>query len=119
MKTAHGAARGQGTAGGRFVFGRPSPFKGGGRPKNNREKLDIFLDSPRVQLFYIDEITSDYYAVISNSYQENRYHCQENSRKTSRFYFFMKNNRGKYNGDYKMHSDHCRNQGQGTAFQSI
>ena len=62
MKTAHGAACGQRAAGGRVVFGRPSRFKGGGREKNNRKKLDIFLDIPRVQLFYIDEITSDYYA---------------------------------------------------------
>jgi tRNA(fMet)-specific endonuclease VapC len=43
-----------------------SGFKGGGREKKNREELDIFLDSPRVQLFYVDEITADYYAEILN-----------------------------------------------------
>ena len=44
-----------------------SGFKGGNREKKNREELNIFLDSPRVQLFYIDEITADYYAEILNN----------------------------------------------------
>jgi tRNA(fMet)-specific endonuclease VapC len=47
-----------------------SGFKGGGREQKNREELDIFLDSPRVQLFYIDEITADYYAEILNNLRE-------------------------------------------------
>jgi len=44
-----------------------SGFKGGRREKKNREELDLFLDSPRVQLFYIDEATADYYAEILNN----------------------------------------------------
>ena len=44
-----------------------SGFKGGSREKKNREELDLFLDSPRVQLFYIDEVTADYYAEILNN----------------------------------------------------
>ena len=44
-----------------------SGFKGGRREKKNREELDLFLDSPRVQLFYIDEATADYYAEIINN----------------------------------------------------
>jgi tRNA(fMet)-specific endonuclease VapC len=47
-----------------------SGFKGGTREKKNREELDIFLDSPRVQLIYIDEITADYYAEILNNLRE-------------------------------------------------
>ena len=41
-----------------------SGFKGGGREKQNREELDTFLDSPRVRIHYIDEITSEFYAEI-------------------------------------------------------
>ena len=44
-----------------------SGFKGGRQEKKNREELDLFLDSPRVQLFYIDEATADYYAEILNN----------------------------------------------------
>ena len=44
-----------------------SGFKGGNREQKNREELDIFLDSSRVQLFYIDEITANYYADILNN----------------------------------------------------
>jgi len=47
-----------------------SGFKGGSREKKNREELDLFLDSPRVQLFYVDEITADYYAEILNNLRE-------------------------------------------------
>ncbi len=47
-----------------------SGFKAGNREKKNREELDIFLDSPRVQLVYIDEITADYYAEILNNLRE-------------------------------------------------
>ena len=47
-----------------------SGFKGGSREKKNREELDIFLDSPRVQLFDVDEITADYYAEILNNLRE-------------------------------------------------
>lgn len=47
-----------------------SGFKGGSREKKNREELDIFLDSPRVELFYVDEVTADYYAEILNNLRE-------------------------------------------------
>jgi len=47
-----------------------SGFKGGSREKKNREELDLFLDSPRVQLFYVDEVTADYYAEILNNLRE-------------------------------------------------
>lgn len=47
-----------------------SGFKGGSREKKNREELDLFLDSPRVRLFYIDEVTADYYAEILNNLRE-------------------------------------------------
>ena len=41
-----------------------SGFKGGSRERENRDKLKEFLDSPRVRLFLIDEITSEFYAEI-------------------------------------------------------
>jgi len=41
-----------------------SGFKGGNRERQNREELDIFLDSPRVKICYIDETTSEFYADI-------------------------------------------------------
>jgi len=47
-----------------------SGFKGGNREKENREELDLFLDSPRVQLFYVDEVTADYYAEVLNNLRE-------------------------------------------------
>lgn len=47
-----------------------SGFKGGNRENKNREELDIFLDSPRVQLLNIDEITADYYAEILNNLRQ-------------------------------------------------
>ena len=47
-----------------------SGFKGGGREKQNREELDTFLDSPRVRIHYIDEITSEFYAEIVNQLKE-------------------------------------------------
>jgi tRNA(fMet)-specific endonuclease VapC len=47
-----------------------SGFKGGSREKKNREELDLFLDSPRVQLFYVDEVTADYYAEVLNNLRE-------------------------------------------------
>jgi tRNA(fMet)-specific endonuclease VapC len=47
-----------------------SGFKGGTREKKNREELDLFLDSPRVQLFYVDEVTADYYAEVLNNLRE-------------------------------------------------
>ena len=47
-----------------------SGFKGGSQEKKNREELDSFLDSPRVQLVCIDDVTADYYAEILNNLRE-------------------------------------------------
>ncbi|MGD9083155.1 MAG: type II toxin-antitoxin system VapC family toxin [Desulfobacterales bacterium] len=47
-----------------------SGFKGGGREKKNREELEIFLDSPRVVLYSVDEDTSEFYAEILNNLRE-------------------------------------------------
>lgn len=41
-----------------------SGFKGGSRETENREELNIFLDSPRVVVHSIDEGTADFYASI-------------------------------------------------------
>ena len=41
-----------------------SGFKGGSRESENREELNLFLDSPRVVVHYIDEGTADFYASI-------------------------------------------------------
>lgn len=43
-----------------------SGFKGGNREKENRKELGIFLDSPRVSLYSIDEYTAEYYCSILN-----------------------------------------------------
>jgi tRNA(fMet)-specific endonuclease VapC len=44
-----------------------SGFKGGTRESKNREELDFFLDSPRVVLYPVDVVTSDYYSEIINN----------------------------------------------------
>ena len=41
-----------------------SGFKGGGREQKNREELEIFLDSPRVVVYSVNEDTSEFYAEI-------------------------------------------------------
>ena len=41
-----------------------SGFKGGSRETENREELNIFLDSPRVVVHSIDEGTADFYASV-------------------------------------------------------
>ena len=41
-----------------------SGFKGGGRELKNREELEIFLDSPRVVVYSVNEDTSEFYAEI-------------------------------------------------------
>jgi len=41
-----------------------SGFKGGSRETENREELNIFLDSPRVVVHSIDEGAADFYASI-------------------------------------------------------
>ena len=44
-----------------------SGFKGGSRDAENREELNIFLDSPRVVVHSIDEETAEFYAsILSN-----------------------------------------------------
>lgn len=43
-----------------------SGFKGGGREGKNREELEIFLDSPRVIVYPVDENTSEFYAETLN-----------------------------------------------------
>ena len=47
-----------------------SGFKGGGRENKNREELEIFLDSPRVVVYPVDEDTSEFYAEIINNLRE-------------------------------------------------
>ncbi len=44
-----------------------SGFRGGNRERENRRELNMFLDSPRVTLYYIDENTAEYYSEILNS----------------------------------------------------
>jgi tRNA(fMet)-specific endonuclease VapC len=41
-----------------------SGFKGGNREQENRRELGLFLDSPRVTLYHIDEYTAEYYCAI-------------------------------------------------------
>ena len=47
-----------------------SGFKGGGKEQKNREELEIFLDSPRVVVYSLDEYTSEFYAEILNNLRE-------------------------------------------------
>ena len=47
-----------------------SGFKGGGKEQKNREELEIFLDSPRVVVYSVDEDTSEFYAEILNNLRE-------------------------------------------------
>jgi tRNA(fMet)-specific endonuclease VapC len=43
-----------------------SGFRGGNKERENRRELGIFLDSPRVTLYGIDEYTAEYYCTIIN-----------------------------------------------------
>ena len=43
-----------------------SGFKAGSEENTNREELNEFLDSPRVQLHTIDEDTAEFYAEVLN-----------------------------------------------------
>jgi len=43
-----------------------SGFKGGCREKENRLELNQFLDSPRTNLYAVDENTAEYYSAIIN-----------------------------------------------------
>jgi tRNA(fMet)-specific endonuclease VapC len=42
-------------------------FKGGGREEVNRNELDQFLDSPRVEMLALDESSANYFAQIFNA----------------------------------------------------
>lgn len=44
-----------------------SGFKGGSRESDNKDELNIFLDSPRVVVHTIDVETAEFYASILNS----------------------------------------------------
>ncbi len=44
-----------------------SGFKGGNREAENREELNVFLDSPRVLVHTLDVETADFYASILNN----------------------------------------------------
>lgn len=41
-----------------------SGFKGGTREEENKRQLGIFLDSPRVTLYPVDEYTSQHYCAV-------------------------------------------------------
>lgn len=41
-----------------------SGFKSGGREKKNRTELEEFIDSSRVYLYPVDEMTAEYYAQV-------------------------------------------------------
>jgi len=43
-----------------------SGFKAGNRERENREEFAIFLDSPRVTLYGVDEETAEHYSAILN-----------------------------------------------------
>jgi predicted nucleic acid-binding protein len=47
-----------------------SGFKAGNKEKINRQELDVFLDSPRVTLFYVDEVTAEFYSAILTQLKE-------------------------------------------------
>lgn len=43
-----------------------SGFKAGNREQKNRHELEIFLDSPRVVLYSVDEETAEQYSAVLN-----------------------------------------------------
>ena len=43
-----------------------SGFKAGNKEEINRQELNFFLDSPRVVLYYVDEVTAEFYSAILN-----------------------------------------------------
>jgi predicted nucleic acid-binding protein len=43
-----------------------SGFRGGNKEQENRRELGVFLDSPRVVLYSVDEYTAEYYCSILN-----------------------------------------------------
>ena len=44
-----------------------SGFKAGNKEKKNREELAEFLDTPRVQVYGIDENTAEFYSEVLNN----------------------------------------------------
>ena len=44
-----------------------SGFKAGNKEKKNREELAEFLDTPRVQIYGIDENTAEFYSEVLNN----------------------------------------------------
>ena len=48
-----------------------SGFRGGNKEQENRKVLGIFLDSPRVTLYSIDEYTAEYYSSIINQLKKS------------------------------------------------
>ena len=43
-----------------------SGFKAGNKELKNRQELNVFLDSPRVILYSVDEVTAEFYSEILN-----------------------------------------------------
>jgi len=48
-----------------------SGFQGGSKEQKNRRELALFLDSPRVQLYSIDNETAEFYSTILNQLRQN------------------------------------------------
>ena len=48
-----------------------SGFKGGNREEENKRELGIFLDSPRVGLYPVDEYTAQHYCAILDQLRRN------------------------------------------------
>jgi len=48
-----------------------SGFKGGEKENRNRNELEQFLDSPRVELYSVDFDTADFYAQILDALRTN------------------------------------------------
>jgi predicted nucleic acid-binding protein len=48
-----------------------SGFQGGSKEQKNRRELALFLDSPRVQLYNIDNETAEFYSTILNQLRQN------------------------------------------------
>jgi tRNA(fMet)-specific endonuclease VapC len=48
-----------------------SGFRAGNREKENRQELGIFLDSPRVTIYMVDENTAEYYSSILNQLKKS------------------------------------------------
>ncbi len=48
-----------------------SGFRAGNREKENRQELGIFLDSPRVTIYTVDENTAEHYSSILKQLKKN------------------------------------------------